>query len=271
MKTKKNICCLLVFIMLINCSSIVIAKKINSADIVNKGLSIRVVDYETYLNDIEIFNERVSGLIDKDELREDIIILNPDVVAYKKSLYQSTKGKNNTTSRLLYGDGYVQGNYYHELTYYDPNSAITCYYYACLGYVRLENHTSSTATLSYEQQNTVTAQGSLSTTCTVSTSAELSMLNFAKMELGVDVATSATMQAGTTFGQQAGASVSVPPYATRRITAYYDGVYVGGTAYYNIYDESDGVPGVLIEVDDDRPTTDQVVQTNGISLVISDN
>lgn len=63
MKTKKNICCLLVFIMLINCSSIVITKKINSADIVNKGLSIRVVDYETYINDIEIFNERVKSII----------------------------------------------------------------------------------------------------------------------------------------------------------------------------------------------------------------
>lgn len=49
--------------MLINCSSIVIAKKINSADIVNKGLSIRVVDYKTYINDIEIFNERVKSII----------------------------------------------------------------------------------------------------------------------------------------------------------------------------------------------------------------
>ncbi|OQB51624.1 MAG: hypothetical protein BWX97_01971 [Firmicutes bacterium ADurb.Bin146] len=271
MRIKKTICRLLVFIMLINCSSMVIAKKTNSSDIVNKGLSIRVVDYETYLDDIKIFNERISGLIDKDKLRKDIVILSPDVVAYRTSLYQSIKGKNTIKPRFLYGDGYVQGNYYHELTYYNPNSAITCYYYACLGYVRLENHTSSTATLSYEQQNTVTAQGSLSTTCTISTSAELSMLNFAKMELGVDVATSATMQAGTTFGQQAGASVSVPPFETRRITAYYDGVYVGGTAYYNIYDETMGVPGMLIEVDDDRPTTDQVVQTNGISLVISDN
>ena len=58
MRIKKTICRLLVFIMLINCSSMVIAKKTNSSDIVNKGLSIRVVDYETYLDDIKIFNER---------------------------------------------------------------------------------------------------------------------------------------------------------------------------------------------------------------------
>lgn len=269
MKTKKNICCLLVFIMLINCSSIVIAKKINSADIVNKGLSIRVVDYETYINDIEIFNERVSGLIDKDELREDIIILNPDEVAYRTSLYQSITVQDSTRSWMPYGIGYVQGNYYHELISYNPNSAITCYYYTCLGYVRLVNNTNSVAELSYEQMNNVTAQGSLSTTCTISTNAEANMLGFAKIELGVDVATSATIEAGTTFGQQAGASVSVPPNETRRITAYYDGVYVGGAAYYNIYDESEGVPGVLIETFDERPTTDQVVQINGISFVVS--
>lgn len=170
---------------------------------------------------------------------------------------------------MMVWGGYMVGDYYHELTYYDPDTAYPYYYYQCLGYVRLVNNSSSAAQLSYEQQNTVSASASLSTTCTISTSAKAIMMGFVEAELGVSVALGATVTVGTSFAQTSGGTVAVPPYETRRITAYIDGAYVGGSSTYRIYDESNGCPGILIEVGDVRPTTDEVVQTNGISLVIS--
>lgn len=273
MKLRKLVRMLLIFIICVSITTVASAEENSNENNPVEEVSIRVIEHETYLEEVAAFNELIKDVKDEDILKDDYIILSPEEFTKRMEDYQSAQSSKGGQRSTGYGGlgGYLSGDYFHVLTHYSSNTSYMRYEYKKLGYVRLVNNGTSPAELKYVQSETVSVSGSLSLSSTLSTSVKADVFGIAEVEAGLSVSLSASVTAGTSYATQTSGTVEVPAGETRRITAYKDGVYVGGTAYYNVYDESNGYPGVLIDQGDARPASDNVIVTNSVSLVISMN